>query len=193
MGIATLFSGLLCLLYVGHCSAGIGMTSCRMTVKAEEHGLFGKGGNPPGPAVLFSAPVVVPAFRLRFVDLASGKTLVPSKVSLAYGWRWLEYPYPEHSWGAWSEASDLVECMQPAGEIDIPEFEVRPRGWYDGKYIWFPYPKKPSFTGVGIVIELVNCTPRATISPKQVSKLKGGVAIFGVNCRGESKITIQGQ
>lgn len=193
MRIVPLAPGLLCLLCIGHYSAVNGMTSCRVTVKAEENGIFGKGGNPPGPAVLFSAPVVVPAFRLRFVDSESGKTLVPSKVSLAYGWRWLEHPYPEHAWGAWSEASDLMECLEPAGEIDVPEVEVRPRGWYDGKYIWFPYPKKPSFTGVDIVIELANCTPRAGISPKQTSKLKGRVAVFAVNCRGESKLTIQEQ
>jgi len=186
-----LFTGLLWLIFVGHHSAVCATTPCRLTVKAEENGLLGKGGSLPGPAVLFSTPVVIPAFRLRFVDSATGKKLAPSKVSLAYGWRWLEYPYPEHSWGAWSEASDLVECMEPAGEINVPEFEVRPRGWYDGKYVKFPFSRKPSFTGVGVVIEIDECTTRATISPKESLKLKGQVAVFSVNCRGGSRIRIQ--
>jgi hypothetical protein len=188
---ARLFTWLLWLFF-GHAQLGA-MTSCRLTVKAEENGLFGKGGNPPGPAVLFSSPVVVPAFRLRFADSQSGKTLVPSNVSLAYGWRWLEYPYPEHSWGAWSEASDLVECMEPAGEINVPEYEVRPRGWYDGWYTKFPFSRKPSFTGIAVVITLNGCTTRATIPPKELSNLKGQVVVFAANCRGESKIRIQGQ
>jgi hypothetical protein len=190
---ARLFSWLFWLLLFGQHAVLGSMTSCHLIVKAEENGLFGKGGNPPGPAVLFSSPVVAPALRLRFVDSQSGDMLVPSKVRLAYGWRWLEYPYPEHSWGAWSEASDLVECMEPAADIDVPAFEVQPRGWYDGKYVKFPFSKKPSFTGVAVVIEFDKCTTRATISPKESSNLKGRVAVFSVNCRGESRILIQGQ
>jgi hypothetical protein len=191
MGKARLFTYFWCLLLSGRYLGAEAMTSCRVTVKAEDNGLFGKGGNPPGPAVLFSAPVVVPAFRLRFVDSESGRLLTPSKLSLAYGWRWLEYPYPEHSWGAWSEASDIVECAEPAVEVNVPEFEVRPRGWYDGKYVRFPFSKKPSFTGVAVVIETDKCTTRATISPKVASKLKGRVAVFKVTCRGESTITTE--
>ena len=187
---ARLFMYLWCLGLPG-VQFGAETMTCRLTVKADDNGLFGKGGNPPGPAVLFSAPVVVPAFRLRFADAESGKSLTPSKLTLAYGWRWLEYPYPEHSWGAWSEASDIVECGGPAVEVSVPEFEVRPRGWYDGKYVWFPYPKKPSFTGIAVVIETDKCTTRATLSPKATTKLKDRVAVFKVNCRGESTISIE--
>ena len=169
------------------------MASCRLTVRAEENGIFGKGGNPPGAAVIFAAPVVIPAFRLRFVDSKSGQQLTPTKVSMASGWRWLEYPYPEHPWGAWSEASDLVECEPPSAEVEIPEFEVRPRGWYDGKYTRFPFSKRPAFTGIGVVIQIGGCTTRATITPKEAVRLKGRSAVFKANCAGESSISIQPQ
>lgn len=167
------------------------MAACRVTVKAEENGIFGKGGNPPGEAVIFSTPALIPAFRLRFVDAASGGQLLATKISLAYGWRWLEYPYPEHSWGAWSEASDLVECDAPTSELEVPDFEVRPRGWYEGKYTRFPFPKKPSFTGIGVVAQVAGCTARATITSKDAVQLKGHVVVFKANCKGESSVSIQ--
>ena len=181
------------LLLAGSACGVNAMASCRLTVRAEENGIFGKGGNPPGAAVIFAAPVGIPAFRLRFVDSKSGKQVTPTKVSVAYGWRWLEYPYPEHSWGAWSEADDLVECEPPSTELEIPAFEVRPRGWYDGKYTRFPFSKKPAFTGIGIVIQLGGCTTRATITPKEALRLHSRSAVFKANCAGESSISIQPQ
>jgi len=164
------------------------MTNCHVSVRAEEDGIIGKGGNPPGEAVIFSLPVLINSFHLRFVDSRSGQQLVPTKVTLAYGWRWLEYPYPEHSWGAWSGASDLVECEPPSAELEIPEFEVRPRGWYDGKYIRFQFPKKPKFTGIAIVIKIGECTTRASITSREAVRLKGSLAVFKANCMGTSSI-----
>ena len=179
------------LLLAGSVSGANAMANCRVTVRAEEDGVIGKGGNPPGAAVIFGAPVTIPSFRLRIVDSKSGQQLTPKRVSVAYGWRWLEYPYPEHSWGAWSGASDLVECEPSSAELEIPEFEVRPRGWYDGKYTRFPFPKRPTFTGISVVIEPGQCTTRADISPKEAVKLKGRFAVFKANCAGESSISIQ--
>lgn len=170
---------------------GLGaMSSCRLAVKAEENGLLGKEGKPLGPAVLFSDPVTIPAFRMRFVDSKSGQVVVPSKITIAYGWKWIEYPYPEHSWGAWSEASDIVECFEPSAEIQVPEFEVRPRGWYEGKYVKFPFRRRPSFTGIDVVLTVSGCTARSTISPKESMKLKNKAAVFRVNCTGDSTIVV---
>lgn len=181
-------NGLLGCLVVSQIFGAVAMATCRVTVKAEDNGIFGKGGNPPGPAVVFSRPVPVPAFRLRFVD-SSGVRLSPTKISLAYGWRWLEYPYPEHAWGAWSEASDLVECDASTGEVEVPGFEVQPRGWYDGKFTWFPFPKKPSFTGINVVVQAPGCTTGATITPKDALMLKGRVVVIKANCKGESSVS----
>lgn len=168
--------------------------SCQLFLRAEENSLLGKNWEPLGPAKLFSTPVMIPAFQLRFIDSKTKKGIAPSKISIAYGWKWLEYPYPEHSWGAWSGASDIFECIEPSIELSVSEFEVNPRGWYDGKYVKFPFiGKQPSFTGISIVMYDVGCSiTRAKISQKEISKLKGNkTVIIEVNCTGNSIITIE--
>src|SRR5439155_17020279 len=87
-------------------------TGCHLAVRAEDNGLLSINGKPLGPAVVSSDTVTVPSFHLRFVDGSTGSLLKPSEVSIAYGWRWFQYPYPEHSWGAWSAGSDLVSCAK---------------------------------------------------------------------------------
>jgi len=172
------------------------MDSCRLDVPAEENGLMGPIGNMaehPGPAVIHSSPVVIPAFWIQFVDEKSGQPVIPSEVNIAYGWKWLEYPYPEHSWGAWSVASDWVKCFESKNKIEIPEFEVRPRGWYDGKYTKFPWNSRPSFTHISISLAVNGCSisPGASISEKEARKLKNKTVIFKVNCKGKSTIIIE--
>jgi len=176
--------------------ASLGVTDSCRTIVAENNGLMGPSGNMaelPGPAILFSDPVVVPAFQLRFVDEESGKPIVPLKITISYSWKWLQYPYPEHSWGAWSVASDIVECFEPNTEISVPEFTVNPRGWYDGKYTKFPFSKKPSFTGIHIAFNIANNNyfPYAEISPKEVKKLKDKTVIVKVKRYGKCDIVIK--
>jgi hypothetical protein len=170
--------------------------SCRLVVPAEENGLMGPIGNMmevPGPAVIFSDPVIVPAFRLHFIDEKSGQPVIPYEINIAYGWKWLEYPYPEHSWGAWSGASDIVECIKPSAETLVPEFEVQPRGWYDGKYTKFPFSGKPKFTGISIGFKIGsnNYFPYAEISTKDVKKLKNKTVIIKVKPYGKCDIIIK--
>lgn len=165
---------------------------CKVEVKAEDNGALSSNGKPRGPAVVFGDAVTVPLFRLRFVDAKTGRVLKPTKVTIGYGWKWLEYPYPEHLWGALSEASDVVSCAEITGdEIEVPEFEVKPRGWYNGKYAKFPFSKGPSFTGLGITATLPECTPRVTIPPKAARDLQGKVAVVKVACRSESTVSYQ--
>jgi hypothetical protein len=107
---------------------------CHFDVRAEDNGPLSLNGKPLGPSVIPAESAAVPAFRLRFVDARTHNVLRPSEVSIAYGWKWLQYPYPEHSWGAWSSASDVVTCAAAGeSEIAVPQFEVKPGGWYDGK------------------------------------------------------------
>ena len=172
--------------YPGFCSAN----SCQLAYRA--------GNNDMGPAKLFGIPVTIPAFRLHFVDEKSSQSVTPTKISINYNWKWLEYPYPEHSLGAWSDVSDTIECLEPGAETLVPEFTVRPRGWYDGKYIKFPFTitgsKHPSFTGIGIVMHDVGCnkTRWVILSPKDVSRLKkNNSVIIKINCAGHSSIIIK--
>jgi len=165
---------------------------CKLEVKAEDNGALSSNGKPRGPAVLFGDAVTVPVFRLRFVDAKTGRLLKPTKVTIGYGWKWLEYPYPEHLWGALSEASDVVSCGEITGdEIEVPAFDVKPRGWYNGKYARFPFSKGPSFTGLGITATLPDCTPRVSIPPKAARDLQGKVAVVRVACHSESTVSYQ--
>ena len=174
----------------------LGTTDFCRTIPAEKNGLMGPIGNMaeyPGPAVIFSDPVIVPAFRLHFVDEKSSQSVVPKEITINYSWKWLEYPYPEHSWGAWSDASDLVECLEPIADILVSEFEVRPRGWYDGKYTKFPFLRKPEFTGIGISFKINenDYFPYAVISPKEVKKLKNKTVVVMVKPYGKCDIIIK--
>jgi hypothetical protein len=59
--------------------------------------------------------------------------------------------YPEHVWGAWSDVADQLECKPDAnGWFETPAHKVIPRGWHNGKYARFPWPRRPSFSGIGI-------------------------------------------
>jgi hypothetical protein len=166
--------------------------NCKLELKSEDSGLQSRSGRPRGPAVIFGDPVSVSSFRMRFVDTKTGNVLKPTKVTLAYGWKWLEYPYPEHAWGAWSEASDVMTCLKTDTEtISVPQFEVKPRGWYDGKYAKFPFAKKPSFTGIDVAITLGECSPRVTIKPEQARNLQGRTVVVNVDCHGESTVTYE--
>ena len=173
---------------------GVATDSCR-TVPIEKMGIPGPLGTKyPGPAVIFGDPVTVPAFQLRFVDEKSAQSVAPSKIAINYSWRWLEYPYPEHSWGAWSDVSDLIECPEPGAETLVAEYEVRPRGWYNGKYAKFPFVgKRPYFTRVSISLAVNGCTEQtgASISAKEARKLKDKSVVFKVNCNGKSTIVIE--
>ena len=160
--------------------------TCQLTTRAED--------DDTGPAKLFGDPVTVPALHLRFMDGKTNKEVAPSKISIIYEWEWLKYPYPERSWGVWYGARDLVECIEPGSEVLVPEFEVQPRGWYDGKYAKFPFVwKRPSFTEIGIVMYDVGCsTTRTKISPNEVAKLKkNNSVIIKINCAGHSSIIIK--
>lgn len=172
------------------------INTCQITSRPEEHGVFGRG-KPLGPAKLFSDPVIIPAFQLRFIDGKTKKDVTPSKIRFEYGMRWLEYPYPEHSWGVWTYVRDVVECIEPGTETLIPKFIVQPRGWYDGKYVKFPFTgKRPSFTGIVIAIEVgcgnTNNKTWATLSPKESSKIKNNQLVtIEVNCTGDSTVIIK--
>lgn len=88
--------------------------------------------------------------RIRIVDAATGAAFRTNDVKLAYSWDWLEYPYSEHAWGAWSSTSDDLKCSPDnEGWIEAPSHDVQPRGWYDGKYTRFPWLRRPHFTGIG--------------------------------------------
>lgn len=101
------------------------------------------------PPNIFGKLVRLGPMRIRILDAATGGPFKTNDVTLSYGWNWLEYPYPEHAWGAWSSASDSLQCSpDDQGWIESPPHNVQARGWYDGKYTRWPCLKRPHFKGV---------------------------------------------
>jgi len=139
------------------------------------------GGERSQP-LIFGKPYTVPELKLRFEDATTGKPLSPSFVNIHYYSQWIMYPAPEHSWGVWAALDDWVRCS-PGGqtEITIPAFTVKPRGWYDGKYVKFPYTlsgsKQPRFDRLEIVMEFDSFAPRLKVKESDLKRFNGAIAI----------------
>jgi hypothetical protein len=141
-----------------------------------------------GKPVIFGDDFHVSELHLRFVNKETRRPIIPKAVHINYGWKWLEYPYPEHAWGAWSDASESVLCSTGgASELLVPARTVKPRGWYEGKYTRFPYiltgSKKPKFDGIVIVVEFDNCTPRLEVEAKDLDRYKDTTAVIKLPCQ----------
>lgn len=151
------------------------MDQCSLYSTPEE----GSKGRP----LIWGKPYVVPSLHLSFVDKESGEAVKPSKVDVFYIWQWIEYPYPDHPWGAWSNAHDWVRCLpNDGGALRIPPFTVKPRGWYDGKYTKFPWSKKPYFDYLEITVHLDECAPKLRIDLKDLKRYQRERAMLRVSC-----------
>lgn len=155
--------------------------------KAECH-FDGSTDATKGKPVIFGDDFQVPELHLRFVNRETGKPLIPKAVHVNYGWKWLEYPYPEHAWGAWSDGSESVLCsIAGTAELVVPPRTVKPRGWYEGKYTRFPYTltgsKKPKFDGIVIVVEFGSCMPRLEVEANDLDRYKDATAIIKLPCQ----------
>ena len=164
--------------------------ACEPMVRAEDNGLLGgSNGQPRGPAVISSTPVQVPQLKFRFVD-EKNQPVQPKEIQVTYSWKWLEYPYPEHAWGAWSDGYDFVKCtVEPNETVVVPEYAVTARGWYKGKYTSFPWAHKPQFRGVGIHIAYTTCDLGFGIKRSEYEQYQGKVAIVQVMCSQHPKIS----
>lgn len=126
-------------------------------------------GDKPAP-LIFGEPYSVPRMRIRFINGATGKLFQTESISVNYGWQWLEYPYPEHAWGAWSDGADSLSCKQDhEGWIDAPAHEVRPRGWYAGWYTRWPWSHRPYFDHVE-VLALTGYFARTLLRPQDLRR-----------------------
>jgi hypothetical protein len=102
--------------------------------------------------VIFGKPYVVPKMKITLIDKNTNRPAVGAKIGVGYGFEWLEYPYTEHPYGVWSEASYSTGCVaNEDGVIEVDEFMVEPHGWYKGIYA---LGKKPRFTNVSIGYQL---------------------------------------
>src|ERR1051326_4837082 len=93
-------------------------------------------------------------FRIKR-DLAMDKSNEPlagATVHILYVWKWLQYPYPEQSCGAYVDSTELVECASNSnGIVIVPEHTVETRGWSANPKCWWSLVHKkgePHFDGM---------------------------------------------
>jgi hypothetical protein len=149
-----------------------------------------------GTPVIFGRHYLVPELKLRFLNATTGKPVSPDSVNIHYYSQWLMVPAPENSSGAWSDVDDWVRCV-PGGqtEISVPRFTVNPRGWYDGKYVKFPYTligsKQPRFDRIEIVVEFDRSMPRLIIKEADLKQYRGAVAVVTLPPAGRAKVEFE--
>lgn len=144
---------------------------CQLTSKADD-----TINKRVGPPVIQGTPFHVPAMQWRFLGGS------PQAVEARYQWQWIEYPYPEHPFGAWVTAGETVECPNPGAEMTVPAHTVQPRGWYKGTYTALPW-SKPRFHQVEFVIIWErNCEQRLMLSPRTLLKFRDQEATIKRTC-----------
>ena len=78
--------------------------------------------------------------------------------------------------------ADRAECdLDRDGWTNVPSHEVQPRGWYDGKYTRFPWPRRPQFTGIEIVAVTKGGFARAHLDPRDLKRFAGFDLIIQVS------------
>jgi len=147
--------------------------------------LYGTDDATRGSPVIFGKQFAVPALRFRFLDKKTGRPFVPKMVNVHYLWLWIEHPYPEHDWGAWSDAEDWVQCSSKTqDDLIVPARTIQPRGWYSGRYTFFPW-RQPKFDRLEIVIEHgQGCGPILTVKARDLDRFRDATAILKVPCAG---------
>ena len=144
-------------------------------------------GNP----VIFGKQFAVPALRFRFLDEKRGQPFVPKMVNVHYYWLWIEYPYSEHAWGAWSDAEDWVQCSTKSqDDLIVPARTIQPRGWYSGRYTFFPW-RQPKFDRLEIVIEHARCAPRLIVEARDLDRFRDATAIVKLLCAARPEVEFQ--
>lgn len=144
-----------------------------------------------GKPVVFGKEYTVPALHLRFVDEETGRPVTPRAIDVHYYWEWLEYPYPEHPQGAWSDAEEWVRCTTTTSQAFVPARTIRPRGWYDGKHARFPWPRMPRFDRLEIVISFDHSAPRLIIRARQLERYEHAVAVVKLPPAGRATVQFE--
>lgn len=136
-----------------------------------------------GQPVIEGQPFVVPLMNWRFESLSP-----PTIVEVRYQWQWIDYPYPEHPFGAWLTSEEMVECQMADLSLQVPAWTVRPRGWYKGKYTSLPW-SKPRFHQVEFkIVWERNCSQTILLSPRMLGKFRDHDAVLKRSCGAPEEI-----
>lgn len=160
-------------------------SACELYAEAVRIGA-GKSAKAP---LVFGKPFAVPSLRFQFER--DGQIVRPIEVDVFYYWNWIEYPYPEHPFGVWTDAADWFKCrVAEDGNLAVPPHTVRPRGWYNGLFNYFPWPKKPLFSHLEITVKVEGCAPKFHIAREDLERYKGVRATLKISCASPIQVTL---
>lgn len=136
-----------------------------------------------GQPVIEGQPFLVPLMNWQFESLGP-----PTIIEVRYQWQWIDYPYPEHPFGAWLTSEETVECQMTDLSLQVPAWTVRPRGWYKGKYTALPW-SKPRFHQVEFkIVWERNCSQTLLLSPRTLEKFRDHDAVLKRSCGAPEQI-----
>ncbi len=126
----------------------------------------------------------VPALHFRLVDSRSSQPVRAISAKVLYVWEWIQYPYPEHAWGAWVEAYEgFIQAPDSDGALRIAARVIEPRGWYDGRYTRFPTRRTPRFKWVEVSVKLAGCeVPTLKLNVRELAKVGQRPFALAVAC-----------
>lgn len=136
-------------------------------------------------AAIYGATVKVPRMRVRAYDVETQRPLEIQRLRVLYAWDWLDYPYPGREFGGWSSAWDTADCAgaHAGATVQVPAFDIQPRGWYGGRYALYPFARKPHATR--IVLETLvtdSCERKVEMSPGDVARLARDAIVIQTSC-----------
>ena len=95
-----------------------------------------------GEPVLTGTPVLIPEVKLRVTSRTTSEIMPLQAVRLRYVWRHFVAPYRKYPNGGWNNAYDVILCKtDDDGVVRFPEYNLIPRGWYDGPKLGRNAPK----------------------------------------------------
>ena len=137
------------------------------------------------PPMTFGEKRVVPAMQIKLLDAETGRKIDSDDVRVIANWRWFQPPGPKHPRGTWTETGDTLGCrMNSAGEIKTAAHEVRPRGWYDGKYM-----RRPEFTGIAIAEVNGDGHIKVTLKPEDLKRFQESELVIRVRDGSKAEIS----
>jgi len=95
-----------------------------------------------GEPVLTGTQALIPEIKLRVTSRTTSEIMSLQTVRLRYVWKHFVAPYRKYPDGGWNSAYDIILCKTDKnGIVQFAEYNLIPRGWYDGPKLGRNIPK----------------------------------------------------
>lgn len=158
-----------------------GSSDACVILRAEDNDRFQVHGKP----LIYGRTLRVPRMRVRVRDSEENRSLEIQRLRILYAWEWLDYPFPGRELGGWTAAWDQAECngARAGTTVQVPVFDIQPRGYYDGRLARYPFARLPHVTRIVLdVLVTDSCERKVQLSPGDVTRLSRDVVVITTSC-----------